>query len=371
MSLITEPTFDALHTDGDSLRIGVVAPPWYCIPPKAYGGTEAVVAAVVDQLVARGHHVTLVASGEPGTAAQRYVQVYEEPPYELLGHDVMPELVNAAEAHAALSDLDLDVIHDNSAAGPLSAPARKCPTVVTTHGPVAGPNGDYYRRLGATVELVAISEAQRRQAPDLHWAGMVHNAVDVASFPFNPDKSDYLLWMGRFCPDKAPDLAIEVARRSGRPIVLAGKLNDQREREYFESRVRPLLGPDTDYVGEADSLLKRELYANAAALVFPIQWEEPFGMVMAEALACGTPVVATPRGSVPEIVRPGHNGFIARDVEGLVDAVARLDEIRPADCRADALARFDLPVMASGYERVFRRVIGEGGTVAKRLTTAA
>src|SRR5699024_9534728 len=160
------------------------APPWYSIPPKGYGGTEAVVAALVDQLVHRGHHVTLIASGEPGTLAQEYIQVYEEPPSHLLGSDIMPELVNAAAAQAALNDLDLDVIHDNSAAGPAAASGRRAPTVVTMHGPVAGNNGDYYRRLGSSIELVAISDAQRRQAPDLPWSGMVHNAIDVDSFPF-------------------------------------------------------------------------------------------------------------------------------------------------------------------------------------------
>lgn len=369
MSLITPSALTGYYTQDDSLRIGVVAPPWYSIPPKGYGGTEAVVAALVDQLVTRGHHVTLVGSGEPGTLAQEFIQVYEEPPTHLLGRDIMPELVNAAAAQAALAALDLDVIHDNSAAGPLSAGARRCPTVVTMHGPVSGDNGDYYRRLGSRIELVAISEAQRRQAPDLPWSGMVHNAIDVASFPFNAEKSDYLLWMGRFSPDKAPDLAIEIARRAGRRIILAGKLNERPEREYFDANVRPLLGPDVEYVGEADSLLKRDLFANAAALVFPIQWEEPFGMVMAESLACGTPVIATPRGSVPEIVRPGLNGFIEPDVDGLVDAVGRLDEIDPRVCRADVEARFDLSAMAAGYENVYRSVIGQRISPLRGLTT--
>lgn len=372
MSLITESTLGTFLPEDDSLRIGVVAPPWYSIPPKGYGGTEAVVAALVDQLVARGHHVTLVASGERGTAAQGYVKIYEDPPSHLLGHDVMPELVNAAAAQAALADLDLDVIHDNSAAGPLSARARRCPTVVTMHGPVAGNNGEYYRRLGSSIELVAISDAQRRQAPDLPWSGMVHNAIDVSSFPFNADKQDYLLWMGRFSPDKAPDLAIEIARRAGRKIILAGKLNEQPEREYFESAVKPLLGPDAEYVGEADATYKRELFANAAALIFPIQWEEPFGMVMAESLATGTPVVATPRGSVPEIVRDGVNGFIRPDVDGLVEAVGHLDRIDPYVCRADAEKRFDLPVMAAGYERVYRSVMRGGDELrATPFTTVA
>ncbi|MCC2592934.1 glycosyltransferase family 4 protein [Tessaracoccus sp. OS52] len=371
MSLITEAEPEPVQPVVKSLRIGMVAPPWYSIPPKGYGGIEVVVGSLVDQLVKLGHHVTLVASGEPGTSAQGFVQIYEEPPSHLLGSDVMPELVNAAKTQLALADLELDVIHDHSAAGPLSATARRCPTVVTMHGPVAGTNGEYYRSLGRTIQLVAISGAQRRQARDMNWVGTVHNAVDVASFPFKAEKSDHVLWLGRFSPDKGAHLAIETARRAGRRIILAGKLNETAEREYFDEVIEPLLGPGVEYVGEADAAMKRELFADAACLLFPIQWEEPFGMVMAEALACGTPVVATPRGSVPEIVRPGRTGFIAEDLDGLVQALQRISEIDPAACRADAEARFDLPVMAHGYERVYRRVLARTGSPLQRLDTTA
>ena len=352
------------------LRIGMIAPPWFELPPRGYGGTEAVVAALVDQLVARGHEVTLVASGERRTRAQRHVRVYDEPPSHLLGSSVMPEVVLAAEAARSLDERELDIVHDNSAAGPLLARSRAIPTLVTMHGPVTGDNGDYYRRLGSSVDLVAISDAQRRQAPDLNWVGTVHNAIDVPSFPFRPDKEDHVLWIGRFSPDKGAHLAIEAARRAGRRIVLAGKLNETAEREYFADAVRPLLGRDAEYVGEADASVKRELFASAACLVFPIQWEEPFGMVMAEALACGTPVVATPRGSVPEIVRHGETGFVVDGLDALAQAIQRAGDLDPAACRRDAETRFDLPVMAEGYERVYR-VLAEGSETIRSLTAAA
>ncbi|GGH48723.1 glycosyltransferase family 4 protein [Microbacterium album] len=370
MSLIVERE-DVPRGDGADrpLRIGMVAPPWYELPPRGYGGTEAVVATLVDQLVARGHEVTLVASGTPRTRAQRHVRVYEEPPSHLLGSSVMPELVLAAEAARALDGLDLDVVHDNSAAGPLLARGRAIPTVVTMHGPVGGDNGDYYRRLGSSVDLVAISHAQRRHAPDLNWVGTVHNAIDVPSFPFRADKSDTVLWIGRFSPDKGAHIAIEAARRAGRRILLAGKLSEAAEKEYFDRDVRPLLGPDAEYIGEADSQLKRELFALASCLLFPIQWHEPFGMVMAEALACGTPVVATPRGSVPEVVRHGETGFVVEGVDALADAVTRVCELDPAACRRDAEQRFDLPVMAAGYERVYR-MLAEGSETIRSLTAA-
>ncbi|SER77795.1 Glycosyltransferase involved in cell wall bisynthesis [Propionibacterium cyclohexanicum] len=365
MSLTMTPDAPAAaRPQEDPLKIGMIAPPWFELPPKGYGGTEAVVAALVDQLVARGHEVTLIASGAPGTKAQHYVRVHDEPPSELLGSSVMPELVLAAEAGRALRELDLDVVHDNSAAGPLLAAGRHEPTVVTMHGPVSGDNGDYYRRLGTSIELVAISRAQMRQAPGLNWAGCVPNGIDVKSFPFRAHKEDWVLWIGRFCADKAPHLAIEAARRAGRPIVLAGKLSEPPEKEYFDQYVRPMLGPDVHYVGVADAALKRELYSKAACLVFPIQWEEPFGMVMAEALACGTPVVATPRGSVPEIVRDGTTGFIARGIDAFAQAINRVEEIDPAACRRDAEQRFDLPVMAAGYERVYRMLVAGRRTIA-------
>jgi glycosyltransferase involved in cell wall biosynthesis len=371
MSLIVEREGSAHENPSERpLRIGMVAPPWFELPPRGYGGTEAVVASLVDQLVDRGHEVTLVASGEPRTRAQRHIRVYEEPPSHLLGASVMPELVLAAEAAAALEGLDLDVVHDNSAAGPLLARGRDIPTIATMHGPVAGDNGDYFRRLGTTVDLVAISEAQRRQAPGLNWVGTVHNAIDVASFPFRPNKSDVVLWIGRFSPDKGAHLAIQAARRAGRRILLAGKLAEAPEREYFDRAVRPLLGSDAEYIGEADATLKRELFAMASCLLFPIQWEEPFGMVMAEALACGTPVVATPRGSVPEIVRDGETGFVADGVEALAQAVLRASELDPAACRRDAERRFDLPVMAAGYERVYR-MLAEGSESIRTLTSSS
>lgn len=340
-----------------SLRIGMVAPPWFQIPPQGYGGTEAVVAALADQLALRGHHVTLISAGPNGTRAQEHVQVFEHPPSELLGRSPMPEVIAAAEAARALQDFELDIVHDHSLAGPLLAAGRRVPTVTTMHGPVSGLNGEYFRRLGTSVDIIAISDAQRRQAPDLNWIGTVHNAVDVASFPFTATKEPFLLWLGRFSPDKGAHLAIDAAKAAGRRIVLAGKLNEAPEREYFEAHVKPRLGQDADYLGEADAVLKRELFSKASALLFPIQWEEPFGMVMAEAMACGTPVVATRRGSVPEVVCDGVSGIIVDDVSSMPEAISRAEQLNPQHVRNWAEACFDLPVMAEGYERIYQALV--------------
>lgn len=352
-----------------ALRIGMVAPPWFELPPRGYGGTEAVVATLVDQLVLRGHEVTLIGAGDRHTNASRYVQVYRQPPSHLLGKSPMPEVIAAAEAGRALAELDLDIVHDHSLAGPLLARNRSIPTVTTVHGPASGENGDYFDRLGHTVGLISISHAQRRPAQQLNWIGNVYNGIDVTSFTYQARKDDFLLWMGRFSPDKGAHLAIDAARRAGRKIVLAGKLNEAPEQAYFDEYIRPRLGADVDYVGEADAELKRELFARAACLVFPIQWEEPFGMVMAEAMASGTPVVATRRGSVPEVVVDGRTGLIVDDLDDLVTAIGRASDIDPAACREHAEHHFDLPVMAAGYEQVYRSVVqprSEASTTSKK-----
>jgi len=352
----------------DRLRLAVVAPPWFELPPVGYGGTEAVVAALVDTLVDRGHEVTLVASGRHRTRAQHFVPIYDEPPSSLLGTP-MPEVHAAAVAAEALADLDVDLVHDHSLAGPLLARTRPVPTAVTLHGPSTGPNGDYFERLGRSVDVIGISQAQRRLNPRLNWVGVVHNAIDVASFPFVDRKEDFVLWLGRFSPDKGAHLAIDAARKAGRPIVLAGKRNEPEEQAYFRDQIAPRLGPDVTYVGEADAALKRELFGKAACLAFPIQWEEPFGMVMVEAMACGTPVVALRRGSVPEVVADGVSGLVVDRVEDLAAAIDRAGELSPFACRRHATEHFDLSVMASGYEQIFR-LLAEGSRGLRDLTVA-
>jgi glycosyltransferase involved in cell wall biosynthesis len=342
------------------LRIAMVAPPWFEVPPLGYGGTESIVADLVNQMVDRGHEVTLIGSGRDRTAAQHFIQVFSTPPTEHLGN-ALPEVINAAAACAALAELTVDVIHDHSLAGPLLAVGRATPTVATMHGPVTGFYAEYYRRLGDAIDLVAISNAQRRTNPDLNWIGMVYNAVDVSSFPFRECKDEYFLWLGRFNDEKSPHLAIDAARAAGRPIVLAGKLNEPDEYAYFEREIAPRLGPDIDYVGEADATLKRRLLSGARALLFPIQWEEPFGIVMVEAMACGTPVVAMRRGSVEEVIVDGVTGLIADDYLGFVEAVDASAGIDPADCRRHAEAKFDLSVMAAGYEKVYRSLLAGRG----------
>jgi glycosyltransferase involved in cell wall biosynthesis len=345
------------------LRIVLVAPPYFDIPPSAYGGIEAVVADLADALVDRGHHVTLIATGEHNGTKAEFIAVS---PYTLahrLG-EPFPEVTHAAATHAVITRMaergEVDVVHDHTLAGPLNAPHNRTlgvPTVVTAHGPVVGDMFDLYRTLSDEVFMVAISERQRELAPELNWIGTVHNAIRVDTFPYQSRKGDYALFLGRFHPEKAPHLALDAAHNAGVPLVLAGKCAELVEKEYFEREIRPRLTDADLMFGMADAVQKRQLLAEARCLIFPIQWEEPFGMVMIEAMACGTPVVALRGGSVAEIVEHGHTGFVCDQPDELPKALIEVDRIDPEACRERVAQHFDAELLGSGYETVYRRAM--------------
>ena len=343
------------------LRVAVVAPPWFTIPPDGYGGIEAMVHWLVEGLVARGHQVTLIGAGDCRTSAQRFLQTYEEPPVARLGTP-FPEILHALQVDEHLAELDVDVVHDHSMGGPLTARARRVPTVLTAHGPVTGDLGECYRLLSRHHPMVAISESQRAKGPHLPWAATVYNAIPVDEYPFETEKDDFVLFLGRISPEKAPDLAIRAARAAGRRIVVAAKCNEPAEHAYFEQRVRPLLGPDAEWYGHATTEEKKKLLAKASALVFPIQWDEPFGIVMVEAMACGTPVVALRAGSVPELVVDGLTGYICDRPEELPAAIQRVGALDSKACRRRVFDCFDVPDMVDGYEQVYRRAIARAAT---------
>jgi glycosyltransferase involved in cell wall biosynthesis len=338
------------------IHIAMVAPPYFNVPPAAYGGIEIVVADLVDALVARGHKVTLIGAGNHGTRAQRFHPTCDVVAADQLG-ERMPEIIHAARAASVLEALDVDVIHDHTMAGPLMARGRLTPTVVTAHGPVNGDYREFYRALSDTVHLVAISAAQRSSAPDLAWSATVHNAIRADTFPFREEKDDYAVFLGRFHPEKAPHLAIDAARAAGLPIVLAGKCAEPVERGYFSREIEPRIGSDVTIYGIADAAAKRRLLSRAACMVFPICWEEPFGMVVIEAMVCGTPVVALRRGSVPELIVDGQTGIIVDDPADLPAAILQARELEPGVCRKHVESGFTVEVMAEGYEDVYRRAL--------------
>lgn len=340
----------------EPLDIAMISTPWYELPPVAYGGIESMCAALVDGLVELGHNVTVIGVGPHGTKGE-FIATDDTPQGDRLGN-AGPEVLHTARTARILDALHPDVVHDHSMAGPLQARQRRAPTVLTAHGPVSGEMGAYYRTLGDTVHMVAISRAQQQQAPDIDWSGQVHNAVHTVDYPFREQKGDGVLFLGRIAEEKGVHLAIDAAREAGVPITIAGRCNSPAEEPYFEREVRPRLGEDAVWVGEADNRTKQALLAEARCLLFPICWEEPFGMVMIEAMACGTPVVALRRGSVPEIVDHGVTGYICDRPAELADAVRAVDRISPRKCRERVQAHFDTVQMAAGYESLYRRVAG-------------
>jgi glycosyltransferase involved in cell wall biosynthesis len=340
----------------EPVHVAMIAPPYFDVPPAGYGGVEAVVADLVDALVDRGHRVTLIGAGQHHTMAQRFLATYQRQPADQLG-EALPEVVHTAKVARLLEDLDVDVVHDHTLAGPLLARGRTTPTVVTGHGPATGELGAYYRSLGSTIDLVAISDAQRARAPELAWTATVHNAIRADTFPFREGKDEFALFLGRFHPDKAPHLAIEAARAVRLPIVLAGKCAEPAERAYFDREVQPRLGSDTTMFGVADAAAKRDLLSRAACLLFPICWDEPFGLVMIEAMACGTPVVALRRGAVPEIVLAGQTGVIVDHPDELAAAIGEARRLDPWVCRKHVEQNFTVEVMAARYEAVYRRAV--------------
>jgi glycosyltransferase involved in cell wall biosynthesis len=332
----------------------MVVPPWYELPPPGYGGLEQVCAALVDALVARGHEVTLFgAGGATGTSA-RFVATRPELQAHRLGQ-ALPELAHLARVNRIISPDSFDVVHDHTTIGPLVAPMRSVPTVATVHGTPAGELGEILREVDPSVGLVSISHAQRRLRPELPWVRCVHNGIRWDDLPHKTEPAaGAVLWLARFSADKGPDLAIRACREAGLPLVLAGKANDPSERRYLAEVIEPMLGPDVTLIRDPDRESCVELLLSARCMIMPIRWEEPFGMVMVEAMATGTPVVALDRGAVGELVRSGETGFVCQRLDELPGALREVATIDPAACVAHMRTSFSAERMAEGYEDIYR-----------------
>lgn len=342
----------------DKLRIAQLAPLHESVPPKLYGGTERVVSYITEELVRRGHEVTLFASGDSQTSAQ-LVPGCEEG-LRMRGHpDVAADLQAAITATAYAQGLNrFDIVHSH--VGYWAFPFARMsglPTVSTMHGRLdqkeLRPLFDWFM----DAPLVSISDSQRRPLPNMNWIGTVGHGLPSDRLTFNPRPGQYLAFIGRLSPEKRPDLAIAVALRSGVPLKIAAKI-DNTERDYFNSVVKPLLqSPHIEYVGEISEANKNDFLGNARALLFPIDWPEPFGLAMIEALACGTPVIARPCGSVPEIIDHGITGFCAESLDELVAAVENIDHISRKQCRQSFEQRFTSQTMVDKYEQIYRSII--------------
>ena len=351
------------------MRIAQVAPLFEAVPPIGYGGTERVVSHLTEALVRQGHDVTLYASGDSRTSA-KLVPITER---ALRGTSDWPDPamphVLAMERVAADAD-QFDVIHFH--VDTLSLPyARRIatPSLLTLHGRLDLPGlPAFFSEFHDDTRLVSISNDQRRPLPTLPWLATVYHGIDVDLFPFVPEpKGDYLVFVGRISPEKRPDHAIEIARRAGMKLKIAAKV-DAADREYFATTIAPLLTePHVEFIGEVGDGDKGELLGNARALLFPIDWPEPFGLIMIEAMATGTPVIATRRGSVPEVVDHGVTGLIVDDVDGAVGAVEEVGTLDRAAVRRRFEERFSADRMASDYVRAYEMLLEERGRLPKPM----
>jgi glycosyltransferase involved in cell wall biosynthesis len=331
------------------MRVALISPVWFPVPPTGYGGIEWIVWLLADGLVDAGHDVTLFASGDSRTKAE-LVSVYDVAPSELIGTSIV-ELHHCQACYERAGDFEVVNDHSGLPAAALGG-AVETPVFHTVHGPMDAIGGTVYEqiaRVSPQVGLISISLNQRLPKPELPWVANCPNALDFSLYPVKPHRGDYLLFLGRMSPDKGCHRAIDVAVSAGMPLKIAGKKREPAEQAYFDAYVGPHLSGEIEYLGEVTHGEKVELLQNARATLFPIEWEEPFGLVMIESMACGTPVIATRYGAVPEVIDHGRSGIIVDDYREMVDALDVADTLEPDALRAIAEERFSRERMVADY----------------------
>jgi glycosyltransferase involved in cell wall biosynthesis len=351
------------------MQVVIIAPPWLPVPPPAYGGAEAVIDVLAQGLRSAGHDVVLVATGDStcpvptSSVLESGLGVGASGSWEEMRH-VRHGYEVAARTHA-------DIVHDHTLLGPLHGVHRDGLAVVTTnHGPFAGSIAQAYRALRGRVPIIAISHDQAASAGDIPVQGVVHHGIVADDFPMGEGGGGFALFLGRMHPDKGVEAACRIARRAGLPLKIAAKMREPIERTFFEARVRPLLGGDIEYLGEVGLDAKREVLGSAVCLLNPIAWPEPFGMVMIEAMACGTPVLARPLGAAPEIVRHRVTGLLAgsdAELAALTDVAVSLDR---RECRRDVERRFSAERMVRQHIELYQAVIEARGSRGRRAGPA-
>jgi len=335
------------------MRIALIAPPFISVPPQKYGGTELFVAVLANALHRGGHDVVVYANGDSRVDCELRWR-YPHSRWPIVDASIAP-LENLDHTAWALHDAakSADVIHLNDAIGLPATMFVDRPCVLTLHHPHLPELSEFYACY-PDIHYVAISGAQARRESMPH-VDVVHHGVPYETYTFRSDKDDYVAFLGRMAPCKGADRAIAAARRAGVKLKLAGEIQPVF-REYWESQVLPHIdGRDVEYVGEADFACKNELLSHARACLFPIDWDEPFGLVMIESMACGTPVLALPGGSVAEVVRDGISGWVCRDVDDMADRIASL-EVPPASCRSWVEREFTVDRMTARYVDLYRRL---------------
>ena len=352
------------------MKIAQIAPLAEAVPPKLYGGTERVVSWLTEELVRQGHDVSLFASGDSLTSAELMPCVPKGLRLSGYRDHTASLLVMLDQVHRRAGDFDIIHFHVDLLQFPLFKHlTHKCLT--TLHGRLDLPDFHPVYRAFPQMPLVSISDNQRKpMPPEVNWIATVHHGLPADLLPFNPRGGDYLAFLGRISPEKRPDRAIEIAKRSGAKLRIAAKI-DQEDRRYFDHQIKPLLDhPLIEFVGEIDEAQKAEFLGNALALLFPIDWPEPFGLVMIEALAAGTPVIAWGNGSVNEVIDNGDSGFILDNIDEAVQAVERVRRLDRSRVRACFEKRFTATHMASRYLQTYQTVI-EAGQVRRNRRTAS
>jgi glycosyltransferase involved in cell wall biosynthesis len=339
------------------MRIAQVSPLYESVPPRLYGGTERVVSWLTEELVRQGHEVTLFASGDSLTNA-RLVPVcpqalrLDHNSIDPLAHHIfLIEQVLQQKDEFDIIHFHIDYLHF------CSSRREELPQLTTLHGRLDIPDLVALYREFSEMPVVSISDAQRAPLPWINWQGTVQHGMPEDRFVPSFEPGKYLAVLGRISPEKGVDRAIEIALRAGIPLKIAAKV-DKTDREYFEARIKPMLDHELiDFIGEISDLEKNEFLGNASALLFPINWSEPFGIVLIEAIACGLPVVAYPLGSVPEIIEDGVTGFLVKNVDDAVESVKNLSQIDRRKCRKAFERRFSVRRMAHDYLTIYERIV--------------
>jgi glycosyltransferase involved in cell wall biosynthesis len=346
------------RADGDRLRIAMVVPLMESVPPTLYGGTERVVSVLTEELVRRGHDVTLFASGDSKTSAKLFPCCERGLRLDKTAKDYVAfTLIGCGEAYVRAVDFDIIHNHNDYIAFPFARMALT-PTVTTVHGRLDLPEVKQIYDAFPEQRLVSISNDQQSWLPNGRWVATVYNGIDIDNYHFKEECGDYLVFLGRISPEKRVDRAIEIARDVGMRLIVAAKV-DKVDRDYYENAIKPLMDRNAnivEYIGEVNEQEKDQLLGGAYTYLFPVDWPEPFGLTMAEAMATGCPVIATSSGSVPEVVVDGETGFICRSFSAMVHAVERIGEIDRRACRAHVEKNFSPTAMADGYERAYRQV---------------
>jgi glycosyltransferase involved in cell wall biosynthesis len=348
------------------MRVAQIAPLYESVPPKKYGGTERVVSYLTEELVRQGHHVTLFASGDSITKAE-LVSTHKHS-LRLAGENsqgLIPHLLMIEEVRKRASEFDIVHFHIDLLQAPMTR-NLKTPALTTLHGRLDLPSLIPFYEEYIETAVVSISDAQRKPLPWLNWQGTVYHGLPKDLYSFHKKSRGYAAFIGRISPEKRADRAIEIARRAGIPLKIAAKVDDV-DKKYFEAKIKPLIekSRDVEFIGEIDDKEKNDFLGNASMLLFPIDWPEPFGLVMIESMACGTPVIAFDNGSVPEVMRNGISGYTVHSVDEAVKYAEKIGKISRTQCRKEFESRFSAEIMAKNYVSLYQKMIDENKSLGK------